>query len=36
VRSKQSDGFQAWSSADESTTPQLVTQAMKQLNLQTA
>jgi hypothetical protein len=36
VRSKQSDGFTAWSSADETTTPQLVQQAMKQLDLQPA
>lgn len=34
VRNKQSDGFTAWSSADQQTTPQLVTQAMKQLNLE--
>lgn len=33
VRSKQGDGFQAWSSTDKSTTPQLIQQAMKQLDL---
>lgn len=33
VRSKQSDGYQAWSSTDKSATPQLIQQAMRQLNL---
>lgn len=35
VRSKQGEGFQAWSSGDQETTPQIVAQAMRQLDLQT-
>lgn len=36
VRGNQSDGYQVWSSGDKNSTPTIVREAMRQLNLEPA